>query len=423
MLKKKRTVKVIILCCALILLATGCWGARETDELGYILAMGIDKGKESDLHITFQVASLKGGSAGEGGGEKGSELFTVEAASIFGALQLANAFVSRDLTLMHNRAVIVSADVARDGLSEYINAFVRSREIRRNTFLFITPGQAADVMKNNKPILESNPSRQLELLTGAKKFAGFLVATDIHEMNTALKSPGQEAVAALIGINKGKEAEEKNQGFEEKIRQEVSYLPGEIPRQGGNKIDVIGTAVFRGDKLAGYLDGTETRYYQMVRGSFDRAIVTFPDPEEPEKYALELRIKKGRSPGINVSFIDEVPQVEVSIILEAEIVSLDSGIDYETGEKELALERYLEKYITAEISKVIKKTQEEYKSDIFGFGDYTRKYFLTWQDWQDYGWLERYPEAQISINTSLAIRRTGLMSNTTELPPIKKKGD
>ncbi len=422
MLKKTGRGKILLLCCIFLFLTTGCWGARETDELGYILAMGIDKGKESELHITFQIAIL-GGGGDKISGEKGTELYTIEAASVFGALQLANAFASKNLTLIHNRAVVVSDEIAKEGLGEYINTFIRSREIRRNTFLFVTPGQAANVLKNNKPLLESNPSRQLELIMGAENFAGFIPTTSIHEINTAMKSPGREAVAALIGVNEGKETEKKDQGLEEKIREEVAYLPGQIPRQGGNKIDIIGLAVFKGDKLVGYLDGSQTRYYQMVKGSFNSAIFTFPDPRKPEEFVLEIKIKKGRNPAIKAKFVDNIPQIEVSLFLEAEIISIASGIDYETGKMEHELEQYLERYITAEISKLVSKTQEEYQSDIFGFGEYTRKNFLTWQKWQDYDWLGKYPDAQISVNTNLAIRRTGLMSNTTELPANKKEGE
>lgn len=411
----------ILLCLVLLtLLVSGCWGRRETDEMGYVLAMGLDKGKENIIKVTFQIAiprALAGG--GGGGGEKGTEIVSVEAASIFGALQLANAFVSKDLTFIHNEIVIISSEIAREGLDMYINPLIRSREIRRNATIAICEGSAAEFLKANQPRFEKDPAKQFELLLESENYAGIMYATTLNEFNKKVKSPGSESVLTLVGVNKdGKEEPgEEYQGdknFSEKVRDEVAYLPGEVPREGGNQVDTIGLAVFRSDRLTGFLNGSETRYFQMLTGKFYLANMTFPDPNREDKIIV-VRVKQGRNPEIKVDLKGERPKVDVRLILEGEFVSIQSSIDYEGGEKEKDLERYLETYLAAEAGKLIKRTQEELKSDIFGFGEVTRKYFWTWQDWVDYGWTERYPEAEIKVQCSMNIRRTGLMRRTAPL--------
>jgi spore germination protein KC len=412
----------LVFFCLCLFLLPGCWGARETDELAYILTLGIDKGTENVINVTFQMALPRGkeekGSGGEGGGEKEktTEIISVEAASLFGALQLASAFSAREPTLIHNRTVIVSGDIAREGLARYINPLLRSREIRRNTFIVVTPGKARDFIEKNKPPSEKNPSRQFELAFEAADYAGFMMNSIINEFSENMKSPGREAVTALVNVNEGRKGRENGRSVEEKAGREVACLPGEIAREGGNKIDIIGLAAFRGDRLAGYLNGSETRYYQMASGKFRSAIITFPDPEKPGEDIIVMRLRKGRNPVVRVDLSGPVPLIDENIILEGEILSIQSGINYELGEKERQLQRYLEDYITREITKVIEKTQKEFKSDIFGFGNYTRRFFWTWQDWQDYRWLDKYPEAKVKVRTNLKIRRPGLMIRTI---PVK----
>ncbi|MBZ4653011.1 MAG: gerBC1 [Peptococcaceae bacterium] len=415
---KTRKISFILLFSFLFLFAQGCWGSRETDELAYILAIGIDKGKENIIQVTFQIAlprALGGGGGGGGGGEggKSTEIVSIEASSLFGALQLANAFVSRDLTFIHNKVVVVSEEIAREGLDKYINPLVRSREIRRNNFLLVTKGKARDFLEKNQSILEKNPSRQFELLLQAKNFTGFMPFATIQQYHSSLKTPGRQPITALVGVNEGKEGKEKEKSFVEKIEREVAYIPGEIPRQGGNKAEVIGLAVFNGGKLVGYLNGAETRFYQMVTGDFQSAIFTFPDPQKAgDSFVLVVELKKGRSPAIKATFPQGRPVIEVNLILEGEIFSIQSGINYKRGQKEADLQKFLEDYISQEVRKVIAKTQKEFKSDIFGFGERTRTYFWTWKDWENFDWLERYPQAEIKVNTRVEIRRTGLMLKT-----------
>lgn len=398
-------------------LSTGCWGVSETDELAYILAMGIDKGEVNIIRATFQIAIPKALAGGEGGGGDEPVLnISVEAASIFGALQLANAFVSRELTFIHNRMVVVSDEIAREGLNRYINPLIRSREIRRNTFIMVTRGSSKDFLEKNKPVLEINPSQQFELLLGEAGKVGFMVDTTLNDFYNSAKLPGRQPVITLVGITaKDKKGEENTATRGEMIKREVAYLPGEVPREGGNEIESIGLAAFRGDKLAGYLDGAETRYYQMISADFQKAIFTFPDPEKPDTDIIVIEIKAGRSPDKGVRFVGGEPLIDVNIILEGEIRSLQSGINYEGGEKLKELEKFLEDSIAREVLAVIKKTQGEFKSDIYGFGESTRKYFWTYPAWESYNWHEVYPQTEVNVKVDMRIRRSGLMIRTAPI--------
>lgn len=452
--------KVILLMwiCICFLLLPGCWGSMETDQLGYVLVIGLDKGEENIIKVTFQLAipePIEGRQA-----EKGTEVVSVEAPSIFAAQELIDTFVSKRSTIIHNKAIVVSEDIAREGLSKYINPLVRSSDLRRTNYLLVTQGKAHDFIQENvNLIFERYPSRQLDIFMTSTYMTGLIPNADVHKFYEALNSPGRQPIAALVGVEKKKEETQKKeqQGEEdkeqqgdqdkkqqdrqnkeqegeqqaqdkkketksekEKVEEAMAYVPGEIPREGGNKIEIIGTAVFKDDRLVGFLNGKETRYYQMVTGGFGRGNFTFPDPDPVEggSNIINLEIMKGRSPEIKVDPDQE--KINVRLFLEGEILSIQSGENYEQGTLKKQLEDYVSNHITQEVMRLIRKTQDEYRSDIFGFGEFTRIDLLTWQDWVDYEWLRKYPRYEVSVETVFKVRRSGMMIRTA---PIHRGGE
>jgi spore germination protein KC len=425
----RREVILLVWISFCFLLLPGCWGSMETDQLGYVLVIGLDKGEENIIKVTFQLAipePIEGRQA-----EKGTEVVSVEAPSIFAAQELIDTFVSKRSTIIHNKAIVVSEDIAREGLSKYINPLVRSSDLRRTNYLLVTQGKAHDFIQENvNLIFERYPSRQLDIFMTSTYMTGLIPNADVHKFYEALNSPGRQPIAALVGVeNKNKEQEGEQQAQDkkketksekEKVEEAMAYVPGEIPREGGNKIEIIGTAVFKDDRLVGFLNGKETRYYQMVTGGFGRGNFTFPDPDPVEggSNIINLEIMKGRSPEIKVDPDQE--KINVRLFLEGEILSIQSGENYEQGTLKKQLEDYVSNHITQEVMRLIRKTQDEYRSDIFGFGEFTRIDLLTWQDWVDYEWLRKYPRYEVSVETVFKVRRSGMMIRTA---PIHRGGE
>ena len=411
-------IKGLIVLLIMLFFVQGCWGARETDEMGYVLLMGIDKGEKNIVKVTYQIAvpqPLEGG-----GDKKPTEIFEVEAASILGAQQLVSTFASKDLTLIHNKVLAVSEEIAQEGLGRYIHPSIRSRDLRRTTFLFVVKGKASEFINNNQELIfDKYPSKEMELYMSGANTTGLLVNSDIQSFYNGLNSPGVQPTAVLVAVKKEEEAQETEKeeeeftGYRDKVINEMAYLPGEIPRKGGNKFEIIGQAVFKEDKLAGFLNGKETRYYQMLSGDFHRGVFSILDPKKPEDHLVVLEIIQRRPPKIRVKAEEIKTVIEVDLLLKGEILSIQSGLNYESGELQMELENYISTFLTQEVTRLIKKTQEEFSSDIFGFGEYTRGFFWTWDEWVNYNWHDKYPNCEVKVHTNFSIRRSGMMLKTT----------
>ena len=404
----------VLLSLFLALMAAGCWGSRETDEIAYVLAMGFDKGPGpgKNIIVTFQIAnpkSIAGQAAGGGGGEdKAGPMINVStmAPLPIGAFNLVNTVRSREISLLHTNAYIFSEELAREGLHHYMAPLNRHRETRGTALVFVSRGSAREFLEKNQPVLEISPSKQYEMITMVNNLHGLSSVVRFHEFYQVSKSLSQEPVAPLVSINKN--------GLDVPklpiLGKLGDYLAGNMPSNKGLP-QFIGTAVFKGDKMVGQLTGDETRHLNMITGKLERSFQIIDDPKKPGE-PLGFSLFQARKPEIRVRFSEEVPVIKVDIYLEPELVGVTSGINYETPRLKKFLERHLAELIKMRCLELVTRTQEEFRADIFGFGRYARMNFLTHKQWDKAGWKKVYPLARVDINVHVKIRRTGLMLKT-----------
>ncbi len=402
-----RTLTSILILLLLTSFLSGCWDRRELEEQAFVLTLGVDKGTiPSSFLWTFQIAiprQLAGGQTGGGGGgggQKPSTIISVEATTLFGALNLINSFLDRKPNLMHAKAIVISEDLAREDPVP-LRAFVRYREVRRNLFVLVAEGKAKEIISTYKPVLEQNPAKFIETLVLNSSYTGLMPKTQLHDYLTHMESRAIEATAILVGKSGG-----LNQPKELNPKLADPFLPGEIPREGGSPIEIIGTAIFKGGKMVGKLEGSENRVMAMLTGNFGRGFWAFPDPMAPGKN-LALDIRSGAPPVMKMEFKKGRPVINVHLSLEAEILAIQSNIDYTRLDMLNKLELYTERFTVDYITKVIKKTQGM-GTDIFGFGNKARHLVDTWPQWEKLNWEELYPKAEIKVTVAMSIRRIGL---------------
>ena len=419
---KKRVILALILMFATAF-PIGCYDAREPDDLAYVVALGLDKGRTNKLRMTFQLAVAKNiGGGGQGGGGGGGEepisVISVEAPSIYSALNMVNTYLSRQITLSHAKVLVFSEELAREGIDLYLNAIARGREFRPNMYMAVSRGTAEDYFRNVKPQLEVNPAKYYELTYRGYLFTAFNPGTVLHEFYTQMKSLGGEPTATLVAVSRFKSSSDfdlkgstyKEKGYEHPF--EGNFLAGEVTKTGGVKAELMGTAVFAGGKMVGKLDGEDTTFHLMTNGDFSTSYVTIPDPKEKEKVVV-LDIKQSRRPEHRVTMEEDAPRIYNKLILEADILSVQSGVNYEDVNNIEILEKAAEDFIKKGTVRYLEKTRDEFKADICAFGEHMRSKFLTWKEWENFMWSEHYPDAAFDVEVDLKIRRPGLILYTS----------
>ncbi|MDQ2086184.1 Ger(x)C family spore germination protein [Herbivorax sp. ANBcel31] len=426
--------KIKKLCFAIILVTlltglTGCYDAREVDDLAYPMAIGFDKGEDNLLKMTLQLAlpvNIAGGEGGVGGEGDASSIVTLEVPAIYSGLNMANTFISKQINLSHAKAIVFSEELARDGIDKYVTAISRGREFRPSTFVVIATGSAEEYIRAVEPALEGNPAKYYEMKMRAFEYTGFTADTRFLKFYNNLKctsSQGYVALASISDFEKSDEIDNEKSTYIEKGREvplEGDFKAGGMPKTGDVKSEIMGLAVFDGAKMVGVLDGAETMSHLMVKGDFNYAFSTLPDPLKEGHFVL-LSMSQGREPRNSVELVNDTPNISVNVILEGDIQSIQSGINYEEKENLKILEKSIEKFFEEEITRYLEKTIKVYGVDIVGFGQLMKRKFVAWDEWEDFNWLNKYKESTFDVNVDVKIRRPGIMLRTVQVPNSKEE--
>jgi len=400
---------------AIMLLLTGCNGAKETDQIGYVLIMGLDKGEGDKINVTYQVANPL---AIGGQSEASKQTFTSLTFSVYSlgeARNLLNSVIALTPVVYHVKAIVFGEDLARKGIGDTLGPLMRFREYRGSSFMLVVKGTAEKFIKENKPIFNLSPAKYVELMMESSNDAGFYPTSTLHNFYLRLKQKNASPYAVLAATN-AKQEESLNRPPDSPLpeRKEQSHIPGNIIRKGGSPVEFVGTALFKGDKMVGMLDSNETRALLILLGDIKEGHVSVEDPMSPEQQ-ISLRLRVRERPEIKTQIINNRPVIKIRQKVEGTVTSISSGINYESEEYQKLLENRLTQVLTEDMSHLI-KTSQEVNSDVIGLGFYMARNFQTMQQLENFQWSDRYADADIDVVVEAKIRRFGLMWKSNFIP-------
>jgi len=413
--------RVVLLLLLLVVSITliGCNGAHETDETSWVISIGLDKGDNGDLVVSYRLAVplvlAAGEAAGGGKDKKPSIIITITAPTLAEARNLLNVAESRAVNLSHVTAIVIGENLARAGVQDAIGALTRFREFRGSMFLFVCRGSAKDMFEHNSPQLDILASRWVENITQSSDETSFYLPTNLHKFYTQLKDDTGSPYMMAIAINP---LTGQNKPVENPVvgAKSPEYLAGDISRKGGNPVEPIGMGIFKEDKLVGYLGTEETRAVAILSDNYPRGFISIDDPFLP-KHAVNIFFRNGRKPKIHVDLGGETPVIRISVFLEGELSSIPTGIMYESQEYKTLLEAELSNVIREQIINMLIHSQS-LGVDVIDFGYFIRPKFSTTQELVSYGWDRRFRQATFNVEVTTGIRRTGLMNKTS---PIRRE--
>ncbi len=416
-----RKIASIIVFFMILFMLTGCYDSREISDSTYVAMLGIDEGTNNKWQITFLFPSLDKMNSGEEEGGKSSvkyTKYTIEASSFFEGVSLANTSIPKQIIFMHANAIVFSEALARDGkIGEFIAPLIRNREIRRTEFIIVSKGSANSFLEAASKNVESSITQEMEDLLGGTSYAGYFPTADLNDLNNGIKSTYHQVIAAYGDLNSGINKERDDSS--NKNGNEIEYYAGDIPREGGPKIDLAGSAVINGDRMVGKLTGQETSMVLIIKGLLKKSTLAIPDPKK-ENLIVPIEIRLSKKPKINVKFEDKEPVIDIKLKLEGDILAIQSRIDYEDPKLTPVLEKAVEDFIEKELNKTFKKCKN-LKSDVFNFGNIAVRQFLTIQEWEEYNWNKHFENAHINTSVKFNIRRTGTM--ISDSPIISTEDD
>lgn len=388
---------VVVLSGFLITLA-GCWNALELDERALVVGVGLDHSRlpgqvDLSLQILKPAAAVSGGRGRGGGGgseEKAVWVVTASGRTPFEAVRNASRLTGRKLFWGHIEAIIVHETLAREGITRLLDPFIRDHESRQLAWLLIAKGIRAKEILTAGAEMERIPAEAIRDQLKSYGATSTIMPMDIHRFMTDLAAPGKSPVAPGIELASAGEKAEPKGGSE-----------GE-----SKLVKVTGTAVFRGDRLVGWLDEKESRGLLWVLNQVKSGSLVVRCPaDERERVGLEIMRAKSKL-GLQIQRGRPVVTVEVTEV---------GNIADQTGRTNLtnvayfrSLERRKAAVIRDEVQAALAKAQKRLRSDIFGFGlAMSRKFPTEWRN-MELNWHDQFfPDLQVRVEVHATLRDTG----------------
>ena len=384
---------------SLTALPEGCWSRKEIAEVAVVLGAGIDLTADGRIRLTAQIArptAFAGGgeTMGAGVGGPASWVVSAEGKTVEDAERYLAMKVPRDLYWGHSVILVIGEEMARKGTGMARNFFHRDRQPRETMWVMVARGEAKDFLETYWALAKTSAQA-----------AGFLTrmetcyAVQLREYAEMLASKGVQPVATAVRTT------------------EAGVTPGTAQQTKApayRQVELAGVAVFREDRLIGWLDAYETRGLLWLKGEAVKGVVTVPSPRERDKY-VSIVVRRGKTKVMPV-YDGEHLRFDVKVWVEGDMVE-EQGREYlATPGKIRALEKEMAADIKRRAALALEKAQWEYGVDIFGFGDaFHRKYKKEWRELKD-RWDEEFARAEVNIAVEAHIREIGLQTKRAGTP-------
>ena len=379
--------KVIKSCCILLLIMvmlcfTGCWNYRELDGLTMVSGFAIDKGEQGHkYHLTFELLNLSEN-------KSAAELLESDGDTIFDAVRNAIAKTQKKLFFSDCKVIVINQDIAAEGIAPLLDWITRDAELRLTLNPIISKEKTAGEILRPKPVTDT--LQALEISKTLQLNSDHLLKSPKVELYEAIDMLGGDGTSLILPAIKVTDS------------------------RNGKVTELDGAAVFKKDKLVGYLNSDESKIFLFLKNQINDSLFLTNLDSKDKNAALEIISSQTKvTPAISNGSVT----MHIEITAQAALTENLTNKDYLTEDGLKEVEKSADATIQADVSDLIKKVQKEYKSDIFGFGASISRSMPDWWKKNKSSWDESFPSLKYTISADMKIK------NTATAQTIVKIGD
>lgn len=417
MIRYKHIIKITLLVVFLLVLS-GCWDREEAQKKAFVVALGIDKAKQdSRIKVTYLISNPEYATNQSGGSsnEPSFQSISVEANDFISSRDTANIVIAKEIAYDILRTIVISEDFARDkNFIRWMYDAAKDTEIRRDIQFIVTKEETSEYFRKNEPRLETRIHDYFELILDRGNKIAILPKPLLMHYFRITEANADLLLASYSSIHIASKPEDD--------RNEDEYIAGDFHFEGQtNRTNFIGSAVFKGGQMIGKLNGEETRLTIMLNNTMDNPdiLATYRDPFN-KNYLITIKINKPYKNVIEMKLNETVPKINVTVPITVDVLTNHSMTNYVNDEKKKnILKNSIKEQLTAKMEKLIKKTQDEFKGQPFGWSLEARKKFLTISEYEAYNWMEKYPSMKVSVNVDITFGNFGRQSLLPNLKDLR----
>lgn len=374
-----------VLCGLLLLLlplSSGCWDSREISDLLIVIGAAFDEAETpGNVRLTYEIVSpgeIPG--PGQGGGKGEAPPIRVGSSTgptIFAATRAFVASATRRIFWGHNQILIISQELARKGITPYMDFYIRDPEPRPDVPIVVSLTPAGDILRaydgiKTLPAIGMNENLHVAADNG---FCPLVVLEDFME---AMHSNSKAAVAPLVSLY---------------IEKGFTGKPIERTRMGG-------TAVFSQGRMVGQLDLKQTRGYLWAVGQVKTGIIPLKYKGQP----VSIEIIKAQG-NVTPQITNGVLKVVIEVRLDTNLGEIQSS-EKITPPMLTSLAKQQNEIIRQEVWAALRAAREM-NADILGIANTIYEYKpKTWHTLEK-DWPEYYPHIPVEVKVTSHITDIG----------------
>ena len=386
---------VLLLIFSLVL--TGCWDQRELNEISITMAIGIDESDDQYL-VTAQVVVPTEVSMKASTGKAPVTLYQAEGETIFEAIRKLSEVAPREIYPGHLRLLVISESVAEKGIGKILDFFSRNWEMRSDFYIVVAKDMKAEEILNATTSIESIPANKMfNTIKSSNEVWSSTRGLTLDKLIREIASEGREPV--ITGIEVFGDLE---------IGASVQNVESITPLA---RIRLVDSAVFKKDKLVGWLTEKESRGYNAITNQVKSTLTILSCPEGG---TVSIELIRDHA-DIKAKVINGKPEVEVTIHSEGNVGELNCKLDLTKAETISMLEKIYSEKIKEIIHASITTLQKDYKADIFGFGDAVHRADpKAWKKLKT-DWDQEFSDLKVNVKVDAKIRLIGTVNNSFQI--------
>lgn len=427
----KKINQLFILSTIILTTLTGCYDYREMNTLAIVSATEINKiGDEYQVSVQAINPQAPDKTTVP---QAPFIIYTGTGKTIQEAYRSITLSASRFMYSNHLDLLIINEKIAKENISYLIDYYIRNPGIRTEFYVLISKDD--NILSVTTPIDEISSASIKESIENDYKYYGVSSRTTFIEFVNMNLNPNLEIVLPTIELVKDTPTEDKNINEEKNNNEDINANKDKDNNENNdknksnnsedknnksnqeenesdgtsnkntekteikNKYLLGGYAIFKNNKLVGYLNNKESINYNIITNNIKNTIITYECSKN--KY-LAIEITDSSS-----SIKTKNNKVSIDINLKGNINESHCDIDITKNKNIKKISHDIEKKLNKEITNDILNVRNNYHTDIYKFKDIIYKHdYLYYQKIKN-NYDEAYQNLDISVKTNILLVEKG----------------
>ncbi|WP_129730478.1 Ger(x)C family spore germination protein [Ectobacillus funiculus] len=396
----KRITAIFVIMSFLLSLTTGCGSRRELNELAIVSGIAIDKQKGQYL-VSAQVVD-PGEVSDQKSGVAPATFYKAKGKSLLEALRRVSVKAPRKLYASHLQMLVISEKVASQGIGKILDAFFRDPDFRSDFLIVVTKGiEAQQLLLITTPIDKIPVGNMFKSLISSEKIWASVTTVTIDALVSDLVSEGKDPI--LTGITVTHKTEKKKLEKANKVTNIQQMRRDSV-------FKYVGLAVFKKDKLIGWLNEEESSGYNYVIDNVVQTAETIVCPKKKGNMTVIITKSHSKIKGI---VENGKPKIQVRIQAKGKISEIDCKGSDITNPRTISLaETQIEQAIKRHVKTTVQTVQRKYQADIFGFGNSIQGAHPKAWNTMKKDWDKTFAHLPVDIDVRVTIQRTGKLKKS-----------